>query len=99
MALTQYKPSSLTGHIAIAFFVGLGAAFIAVIPLFILVFLIKDWGTAKAITLQIAGVIGALVAIGCFVIGRSSEPEMIRQRQELLNLDRKSTRLNSSHWE
>ncbi len=85
MALTQYKPSSLTGHIAIAFFVGLGAAFIAVIPLFILVFLIKDWGTAKAITLQIAGVIGALVAIGCFVIGRSSEPEMIRQRQELLN--------------
>lgn len=85
MAIIQYKKTSVTGFITIALSVGLVAAVIAVIPLFILIFLIKDFGTAKAITLQIAGVIGALVAIGFFFIGRSAEPETIRERQELLN--------------
>ena len=85
MALIQHKTTSVAGFITIALPVGLIAAVIAVIPLFILIFLIKDLGTAKAITLQIAGVIGALVAIWIFFIGRSTEPEKIRERQELLN--------------
>lgn len=85
MALTQYKPSSLAGHIAIAFFLGLGAALIAVVPLFTLIFLITDWVTAKVTILPIAGAAGVLVAIGCFFIGRSSESEIIRRRQCLLN--------------
>lgn len=85
MAITTYKPSGWLGNTIFALLIGIAVALMAFIPLSIVIFLIKDWGTAKSLTMYFSGGIGLVVAIGTFLSSKSTDYRLAQDRSNLLS--------------